>query len=819
VSARTAVCRAAAAAVVALTGVVLPASAASAATATTAWQRGRFHVDVPGVVSRSDVVLGRPNTQPAQAMPLGNGGLGVGVWSADGLTAQLNRADTLPDRLSPGQLVIPGLAALTGAADYRARLDLYDGMFVESGGGMTATAYVAAGRDELVVDVTGADPGVAQTARLRLWQPRTPTARAAGGVAGLSQTWTDTGRPGSSGATFGAMSAVTAAARDVAAGVVDPLTVQVSFRPRPDGSYRVVVAAPRWTGGDPLAAATRLFSGDTRGPARAAADAQRQWWHRYWGHVGLIRLSSGDGIAAYLENLRTVNLYANAAERGTVRPGSQAGVADLFDSTQDAHSWDPASYWGWNLRMLVTANLGAGAFGNNDAYFRMYRDDLPTIEGWTAGQFTGLSGACVPETMRFNGVGQQVHLSNGQWGANPYLDCSSQGPANYNARTLSTGGEVAQFIWQTYLATDDIAVLRQNYPLMAAWARFMLAYATVGSDGRLHTAPSNAHETQWDVSDPITDITAMTAVFPEIIRAARVLHRDADLVGRLTAALPKILPYPRTDAATRTQQLPPSADGTGEDVLGVSYQQAATLHNVENLGLEPVWPYGLIADAGPLSDLAKRTFATRPFVERNDWSFDPIDAARLGLPDDLSKTLVDLTEQYQQRPSGLASFGANYPEPYAEQGGVVTTALQDALVQDYDGLLRIAPAWPRDWDADATVYIQHRGKVDVQIHGGAVVTVALEAGADGAVAVRSPWAGQRVQVVSADQGRPRLVVPPTDANTFTVPARAGHSYLIEPVGTPTTSLPFAPVTGTPATGPKQLGTAMIGLPAASPAVR
>ncbi|WP_030437693.1 glycosyl hydrolase family 95 catalytic domain-containing protein [Actinoplanes subtropicus] len=789
--------------------------AAAAPSPSTAWRQGRFHVDVPGVVGRSDVVLGQPNRDPLQAMPLGNGGLGAAVWSANGLTAQLNRADTLPDRLSPGQLAIPGLAALTDAADYHGRLDLYNGAFVESGGGMTATAYVSAARDELVVDVTGADPAVAQTARLGLWQPRTPSAQAVGGIGSLSQTWTDTGRPGSGGETFGAMAAVTASARDVRATVVDPLTVQVAFRPRPDGSYRVVVASPQWTGGDPIGAAARLLAPDTRGPGRVAPAAQRRWWHDYWAHIGLIRLSSPDGTAEYLENLRTINLYANAAERGTVRPGSQAGVADLFDSTQDAHNWDPASYWNWNLRMLVTANLGAGAFGNNDAYFHMFSGDLPTIKGWTASQFSGLDGACVPETMRFNGVGQQVHLSNGQWGANPYLDCSAQGPANYNARTLSTGGEVSLFIWETYLATDDIGFLRRNYPVMAEWAQFMLAYAKLGTDGKLHTAPSNAHETQWDVSDPATDITAMTAVFPAVIRAARLLHRDAGLVGQLTAALPEILPYPRTDAATRTQQLPPSADSTGADVLGFSYQQAAPLHNVENLGLEPVWPYGLIGDSGALSDLAKRTFTTRPFVERNDWSLDPIDAARLGLPDDLRKTLVDLTQQYQRRPSGLAAFGDKYPEPYAEQGGVVTTALQDALVQDYDGVLRVAPSWPAGWDADATVYIQHNGRVDVQVRDGVPVTVALQAGADGPVAVRNPWPGQRVQVVTGDPGRPRLVVPPTSADRLTVPACAGHGYLIEPVAAPSTALPYAPVTGTPATSYKQLGAATIGLPPAA----
>ena len=790
-----------------------PARPAGASAVTTAWQHGQFNVDVPDVVGRSDVVLGQPNVTAAQALPLGNGSLGAGLWSANGLTAQLNRADTMPDRLSPGQVEIPGLAKLTGAPDYQGRLDLYDGMLTESGGGMTAKAYVKASSDELVVDVTGADPNAVQTADVHLWQPRTPAVSADGAVGALSQTWQDVNRPGASGQTFGAMAAVTAGGSDVQASTVDPETVRVSFRPHPDGSFRVLVASPHWPGPaaeSATAAAQRIFAGDQTRATAALEAPHLRWWHDYWQHVGLMRLSSPDGVAQYLENIRTVALFAAAAERGTVRPGSQAGVADLFDSAGDAHSWDPASYWGWNLRMLVTANLGAGAFGNNDAYFQMYRDDLPAIEAWTASQFGGLPGACTPETMRFDGIGQQVHKdSSGNWGANPYLDCSAQGPANYNARTITTGGEVALFIWQTYQATGDANFLAQNYPVMAGWARFMLAYAKVGADGYLHTDPSNAHETQWDVHDPVTDIAAMKAVFPAVAQAARILHRDPSLVSRLETAQSQILPYPRTDAATQQQQLPPSADATGQDVIGFSYEQSAKTHNVENLGLEPVWPWGLIGDSGTDSALAKRTYTNRLFVERNDWSFDPVDAARLGLAGQMEQTATDLTEQYQKRISGLASFGSSYPEQYAEQGGVITTALQDALAQDYDGLLRIAPAIPGTWDADGTVYIQHRDKVDVQVRSGVPATVAIEAGSDAPVTVRNPWPGQQVQVVSGEGNL--TVVAPTSAGTFTIPAQPAHSYLVERVSAPTSSAGYAPVTGTPATQARHLGPAQIGL--------
>ena len=142
---------------------------------------------------------------------------------------------------------------------------------------------------------------------------------------------------------------------------------------------------------------------------------------------------------------------------------------------------------------------------------------------------------------------------------------------------------------------------------------------------------------------------------------------------------------------------------------------------------------------------------------------------------------------------------------------MVATALQDALVQDYDGLLRIAPAWPSSWDGDGTVYIQHRSKVDVQIRDGAPITVAIQAGASGPIQLRNPWPGQQTQVVDGTATN-RIIVAPTTAATLTIPARAGASYLVEPTAHPTTGLPFAPIGGTPATTDRQLGAATIGLP-------
>jgi hypothetical protein len=782
--------------------VTVPASSATAAQSTTAWQNGRFAVDTAGVVRRSDIVLGRANTDPAQSLPLGNGTLGAAVWAANGFTAQLNRTDTFPDRKSPGQLVVPGLAKLTTAADFTGYLDPYDGMLHESGGGMALTAYVRADTAQLVVDVTGADPNSTQTAQVKLWSGRSPSASASGGVATLAETWADNTATGASGQTFGTLAGVTAGGRGVVASNPDGLTGQVSFQPNADGSFRVLAVAPGWTGGDALGTANATINGDATRPSISAAHLA--WWHDYWSKAGLVKITSADGTGDYVENLRTLYLYDSAAQsRGTL-PGSHAGVADLFTFSQDHQDWYPAGYWFWNLRMQVQANLDASAFALNDPIFRLYEGNTGPVGSWTSAHMPGKQGLCVPETMRFNGNG---YYAGGDAASN--ASCDSTITPSYNSLTITSGAEIASWIWQQYLMTDNVSYLRDGYPLMSGAAKFLLSSGAAGSDGLLHTT-SNAHETQWDVTDPITDIVARQALFPIVVKTAQKLGVDPDLVSQLNAAIPKIPPMPRTDITTKTQLLTAADDAAGKDMFGLSTQPTATLHNNENLDLEAVWPYNLIGDTGPLSDLAKRTYSSRRFVNANDWSMDSLQAARLGLASEVKSAMVASIKSYQSYPSGMASFtGTPASQPYIEQSGVLSGAVSEALVQDYDGLVRVAPAWPSDWSGEGTVPIQHNSKVDVQVTNGVPVTVAIEAGSADPITVRSPWPGESVTVVDGTIGA--TVVAAQSNATFTIPAQAGSSYLVERDSTPSSGLPFAEVSGTPATAAKHLGSASIGL--------
>jgi hypothetical protein len=184
----------------------------------------------------------------------------------------------------------------------------------------------------------------------------------------------------------------------------------------------------------------------------------------------------------------------------------------------------------------------------------------------------------------------------------------------------------------------------------------------------------------------------------------------------------------------------------------------------------------------------------------------------LGLSSEVANDLTRATEQYQGFVNGLGllSGGKNdgSSEPYIEQAGVAAAAINEALVQDYDGLLRIAPAWPSGWDGRGTVFIHGNSKVDVAVQGGAVVLVILEAGSSGSFDVRNPWSGQAATVL--DGTTRAVVVPSTSAATFIVPAAMGRWYVMIPTAM-AASPPSVAVTGVQAVSAIALGGVGIGL--------
>ncbi|RAY11546.1 hypothetical protein DPM19_30050 [Actinomadura craniellae] len=766
------------------TTAAVPASAARTPSGgTTAWRNGSLQVDTAGVIARSDLILEKPSWQAYQSMPVGNGTFGAAVWAEDGFSAQLNRADTFPNLKSAGRLTVPGLFPMMQAPDYRGRLRLHDADLVQQGGGMSARSYVRADKDQFVLEVTGADPNVTQTAELKLWDGRTPTTYANKNVAALAETFTDQ----ASGGVTGAVAAVTAQGRDVTAQVVDARTVRLSFKPRPDGGFRIVTGVPAHTGGDLGKATAKALAGST---GTGIDRAHRTWWHRFWSDAAPLRITSPDGSGEYMETLRAQQLYMTAATmRGTV-PSSHGGVINMFSPWRDAVHWSADHWWHFNLRQPVYTNFGAGTEEFNAPYFRLYLDRLKEMREWTRANWPGSEGVCVAEYLRYDGTA----------GA-----CNSSRPPDWLNRIVTTGPEVVHNLWLQYRYTGKRSILDESYPLMRDVARFYLSILEEGDDGKLHLHHVNAMETQWDTSDPATDLAAMRVIFPIIAEQAD-RRGDRELARELRTALPKI-----PDFRTVTRN--------GEQVIAWSATDEQG-RNTQNPDTEPLFPWGLY---GANSALMDATFRNRVYVQTREWSEDALLAARLGKGEEMKNLLVQGTKDFQVFPNGFTAHGKN-ADPLRESnyyngwGAVVSSALQEALVQSYEGVIKVAPAWPQGWDVAGSVQVLGGHRVSTEVTGGTPGVVGVQAARDDDLKIQNPWPGQQVRVVDGRTGRGRPLAGPTAAGVISLRVKAGHSYLLERVDRPHSSFGFQRVTGQPEQGVKQLGNRTLGVRTSVPQI-
>ena len=246
------------------------------------------------------------------------------------------------------------------------------------------------------------------------------------------------------------------------ASVTSSTGIQVAFNPNTDGSFRVVVGAPTWTGGNAATTASTLLAADATATSTSLSAAHIAWWNSYWAGTGMVKLSSADGSAQYLEKLRTLYYYYAATERGDSIPRVACRSCRPVQLLAGLYQWYPAAFWFWNLRMQVAANIGGGQGALlNAPVFNLYTSNLANLVAWTEANMGGLPGICVPETMRFNGNGYQSDSNPDQTAS-----CDENIAPTWNGKTVTTGAEIGLWIWRQYQVTNDTAFLTTNYPLM-----------------------------------------------------------------------------------------------------------------------------------------------------------------------------------------------------------------------------------------------------------------------------------------------------------------------------------------------------------------
>lgn len=739
---------------------------------------GRLDVDYASYLRKNDLVFNQPIKDPVQGIMVGNGRVGAQVWNTNGLTMQVSGVDAAENGFaSQGQVNLYTTPAMD-TAEFKQRLSLYDGtVTARYGGESTVTVMGLPGSETLGIHVEDSRAGVERvTLDISLWDVQNLVARAVGsgenltawktvslfaedGAAGLSRGQADTDH-------FGYTLAATVEGADFTTAVVDDSTVRLQITP--SASYTVWLScASRLNAPENNSAAgakAELAAAKATGYA-AALQGFQSWWHSYW-ERSFVQYENGDKTADYLESAYDLFMYAIAGGAFADYPfhfinGAYSGMDD-----NDSDHWSHG-YWYWNQRDVYNSFLASNHADMMKTFLNLYTRNAEVLKTETEKRF-GFEGIYVPETMNWNGM--------------------ASGLSQHTRNLYSTAAEIAQNLYNVYQYTGDTEYLRSTaYPFMREAARFyvhMLSYDA--ESGRYYMASSNAHETYPDVQNALTDLAAVRTLFPNTIAAGTQLGiaEDAALLAELQNILNHLAPYPV------------SADGSCYLPCDEPIPDAINMENVVN---ELAWPYSVTGIGYPDWQTAVNSWRERPFPYANVWAPDAIQAARLGLGDEAYAGMIQMLKQYQNYPNGRTTNDNGE----FEYMGVHLSAMNESLLQSYDGVIRVFPAMPADDTLQSRFTLLAKGGflISAEYKNGSTSYVGVNSQNGGSATFQNPWGTEPVQVRRmADD----TVLLSTAEPQFTFATEAGGVYVIERSARPFASLTHVTITGAANEGMKAL---------------
>lgn len=748
-------------------------------------------------IEAADIALDKPVSRPNEGLPIGNGRMGTLVWtSPDALHFQINRVDVFAANKSAvgphsgptdycggcARVTIRiGGAAFRSGSDFHQHLSLYDARCTVVGEGVTASCWVSAEEDVLVVTLTDGreQPEVLQVT-LEMWrEPEVRNGRHLAAYvfreilagAAVVQTFREAEHFCSSAV---AMQAPGSAAQVTAVGERS----RTLSLPAARGTRHVLISsAAAWEEQTDVgqAAERALYAASAPGVLPAMEERHVRWWREYWSRTW-VDVNSPGGQGEQAARDRTLFLYHMAATSRGAYPPKWNG--SIFLTEGDTRDWG-SQFWVWTTEMLYWPLHAADASDLCEPFFDMYRRQLPSAET-AARQRWNANGAFFPETTSFDGplelpenlvpeyrgllldgkdnaaISPQLtahcrfehHLATAL-----YSDGESLHGYSWISHTVSSGAELAVHAWWRYRYTGDIGWLRSHaYPLLRGVAEFYRSYCRQGEDGHWHIHNTNAHEDFWGVTDSIMDLAAIRGTLPLAIRAAELLTADKNLIDQWRQFLTQLAPYPM-GADPRAKAL--TAGALDDDAWSAGFKgKVDGSHNSEDVQLTPIFPFedwtletrnpGMDAVALRTLQVASRhravlAGATLPTAIRS-----PIAAIRAGAGEELPAILEHYRAAFDTLPNGFSLFEG--PTAHSiEHLGLLTMTLQEALLQSVSPqpgrpeVINVFPAWPKTWDASFRLLARGGFLVSATVRSGQIGPIEIESRLGEECRLRNPW--------------------------------------------------------------------------------
>lgn len=654
-------------------------------------KNGEIDVNMESYLQKHDVVNRQPILDSKDGMVLGNGAMGAIVWNTKtSIDFQIGRNDVfgLPtsDSLVPTTLPSLGKMSIKSTpsdmekiSDYDQRLSLFGATLnTKIKNNSSGTLYsnidmfVDANSDVMAIKYkNSSDKLIKREISLELWENRNPELVLENDFIGFSEKYTSDGK------TNGFSIGIKVIGGSYTTKIVNDKKLLIEFTPSTTSDLQIyistVCSVDKQEG---ISTVKSLINNATQKGYDQILSQHKSWWANFW-KGSFVKLSNSDSKADYLEGLWYSNLYQTAsAAKGNYPYKFNGGI---WSHNKDDRDWG-SGYWNWNTRVMYWQLLAANKFKQMEPYFNLYSSVLEKVKAETPGKFgiggpyntiyptappkVNIKGAKFPETMLYTGEGVAEN--------------------KYVFLVLSTGTDISTIYYQNYLYTkDNIFLTEKAYPLMRDVADFLISFSgEKDSNGKYNIFPANARETYWYVKNPSDAIAGFKKLLSNLLAIS-------DKVGA-TPAQKAIY----QDYFDNLASLPSSEDNT--TLIQAELPLPADT-NGENPELEAIYPYSLFGIEKPGYEKALKAFNLRKYVIPYGWSPEPIQAARLGLGNESLKLLIDGTKRFQVYANGLTSFDGNRNNTYyTEWNGVLGTTINEMLLQSYDNLIRVFPAFPQN---------------------------------------------------------------------------------------------------------------------------
>lgn len=565
-------------------------------------------------------------------------------------------------------------------------------------------------------------------------------------------------------------------------------------------------------------------------------ESNKTWWHDFWGK-SFVHLHSADGTADLIEQNYTYYLYVMASSSRGRYPTKFNGM--LWTTGGDRRAWG-GQYWGANQSCLYNALPPTGRWELMDPMFEMYTA-MADACALAARQQWGSEGLFIPETCTFDGFAslpddiaaemrelylvrkpwsdvsarfreyamtQQPHSSRWNWmGGGAWREGvwrpteRAESPFGMVTHIFSRGAKVAYQYWQRYEYTLDEAWLRgRAYPMLKGVAEFYRHFPNLrkGDDGMYYIHHVNSNESVRNGRHTDEEVSSMMGVLPAAIRAAEILDADADLRVAWRELLDNLAPLPTSDhpdiVRARGGDAPSGESAYWTRALPPVVAGSATGRPDGNT--MPAWFFDLCTPEN--TDEATMRIANATFEGYLRGGVGPerrigvlsklgVTAAMMGRAD-VVRYLLPNQLLYPDRAPILPNRmdqREGFQTVSVQRLGRVADALHNALLHSVGSgpaqppVIRVFPAWPKDWDAAFTLMARGAFRVSSSMMEGHIEFVQIDSQAGGPCRLRNPWPEAEVKVLQNGEQVSILSEP-----LLVFQTKKGDRFVIAPQNTP-----------------------------------